>query len=126
MGLQKCPPRVEIAGLAVLEVHPISGFSFAADSHFINYCSLTSGDSLHVTLHVACDVTNVAQSLPCGKKRSAYIHTVRWGGCYNARTATNEFLTDWNIVLQWFDRVARTIIVAANHSATLVFFTNTP
>ena len=36
--------------------------------------------------------------------------TVRWGRCYKARTAAKEFLTDWNIVLQWFDRVAHTIV----------------
>ena len=44
VGLQKCPPQVEIARLAVLEELSFHfQFSFAADGQFINYHSLTSG-----------------------------------------------------------------------------------
>ena len=42
VGLQKCPPQVEIVSLAVLEEMSfnIRFFSFAADGHFINYSSI--------------------------------------------------------------------------------------
>ena len=44
VGLQKCPPWVEITRLAVPgEISFNFHLSFAADGHFINYCSLTSG-----------------------------------------------------------------------------------
>ena len=42
--LQKCPPRVEIARLAVpKEISFNFLFLFAAEGHFINYRSLTLG-----------------------------------------------------------------------------------
>ena len=41
--LQKCPPRVEIACLAVREKISFNfQLLFAADGHFINYCFLAS------------------------------------------------------------------------------------
>ena len=44
VGLQKCPPRVEIASFAVPEEISFNfQFSFVADGHFLNYRSLTSG-----------------------------------------------------------------------------------
>ena len=99
-GLCECPPQVEIARLAVLEeISFYFRFLFAADSHFINYCSL----DFWLSNGLICCRSTI--DLKLGRRYSSYLPLLpahirqNWLGltrCCATRHSRSALLVDYN------------------------------